>query len=158
MDIDGTPLGVMALFSRNRIMAEEDLLLEGIAHVTSQALHSAQADAALRQSEEHFRQLAEQSSDAIWFVSVDPEHILYVNPVMEKVWGLPAERFYQDASAWTKAIHSEDQRRFHKAWEACLQGRSPRFEAEYRIVQPDGFHGVSAGLWHRPRRRLRQAG
>ncbi len=96
------------------------------------------AEKALLESEERFRQFTDQSSEAIWFAEVNPERILFVNRMVEKVWGLPAEHFYQDAGIWAKAIHPEDQARVHEAWAACIQGRVPRYEAEYRVVRPDG--------------------
>jgi len=99
---------------------------------------SRQAEEELRDSEERFRQLAEHSSEVFWFVRLNPERILYISPAVEKIWGLPAERFYGEPRLWMASIHPDDQARVQEAWEACLKGRSPRFEAEYRVVQPDG--------------------
>ncbi|MEK7677340.1 MAG: PAS domain S-box protein [Verrucomicrobiota bacterium] len=97
-----------------------------------------QAAAALAESEDRFRQLAEQSNDGFWFVAPNPERVLYVSPAVEKLWGLPAERFYQDTRAWLTAIHPDDQPRVHAAWQAFLNGQSSRIEEEYRVVRPDG--------------------
>jgi PAS domain S-box-containing protein len=93
---------------------------------------------ALAESEERFRQLAEQSSEVFWFVGLNPERILYVSPAVEKIWGLPVGRFYQDARAWVTSIHSDDQARVHNAFEAVLSGHAARFETEYRVIRPDG--------------------
>jgi PAS domain S-box-containing protein len=92
----------------------------------------------LHESEERFRQLAEQSHEGFWFVAVSPRRVLYVSPAMEKIWDLPAERFYDDADAALAAIHPADQPHVRDAWEACLQGESPRYEAEYRVIRQDG--------------------
>lgn len=97
-----------------------------------------QAESSLRESEERFRQLAEHSSEGFWFVALHPQRILYVSPAVEKIWGLPATSFYEDPRVGLAAIHSDDQTRVLQAWEACLQGQSPRFEAEYRVLRPDG--------------------
>ncbi|MFA5907274.1 MAG: response regulator [Vicinamibacterales bacterium] len=93
---------------------------------------------ALRESEERFRQLAQHSSEVVWFISLNPERTLYVSPAVEKVWGLPADRFYADAGTWAAAIHPEDRSRVQAAFEACARGQAPRFEEEYQIVRPDG--------------------
>ena len=93
---------------------------------------------ALRESEERFRQLAQHSSEVVWFISLNPERTLYVSPAVEKVWGLPADRFYADAGTWTAAIHPEDRSRVQAAFQACARGQAPRFDEEYKIVQPDG--------------------
>src|SRR5580693_7251815 len=56
----------------------------------------------LRESEERFRTLAEQSSEVFWFVGLNPERILYVSPAVKKIWGQPAGRFYEDSRTWIK--------------------------------------------------------
>jgi len=95
-------------------------------------------EAKLRESEERFQQLAEKSSEGFWFVAVNPQRVLYVSPGMERIWGLPAERFYEDATILVAAIHSNDQSHVRESWDACLRGKSPQFETEYRVVRPDG--------------------
>lgn len=107
-------------------------------HEAGQQRKSRQAEEELRDSEERFRQLAEHSSEVFWFVGVNPERILYISPSVENVWGLPAGRFYHDARAWMMGVHPDDQARVKAGWEACLRGQSPRFEAEYRVIQPNG--------------------
>ncbi len=97
-----------------------------------------QAEAKLRESEERFRQLAEQSSEGFWFAAAHPERITYVSPAFEKISGVPANLLYQDARAWLAVIHPEDGQRVETAYEAALTGRATRFEAEYRVVLPDG--------------------
>ena len=61
---DGAPLGVLALFSRRVITAEEDLLLEGIAHATSLVLRSARAEEALRM----FQFASDHAADMIFWL------------------------------------------------------------------------------------------
>ena len=68
-----------------------------------------EAEAKLRESEERFRQLAEQSSEGFWFVALNPEQILYVSPAVETIWGLPAERLYQDSRLWMGSVHADDE-------------------------------------------------
>ncbi len=97
-----------------------------------------QMDAKLRESEERFRLLAEQSNEGFWFVALNPERISYVSPAVEKIWGLSAESFYQDSRIGMGAIHPDDRTRITGAWEAWAKGQAPRFEEECRIVQPDG--------------------
>jgi len=95
-----------------------------------------QMDAKLRESEERFRLLAEQSSDGFWFIGLNPERILYVSPAAEKIWGLSAERFYQDSRVWLGVVHADDQARMREVRKTSAKGE--RFEEECRVVQPDG--------------------
>lgn len=62
---DGTPLGVIALFSRHPIQPEEDTMLEGIVHSVSMAVRTAQVEEDLRKNEEFTRRVIESSSDCI---------------------------------------------------------------------------------------------
>jgi PAS domain S-box-containing protein len=97
-----------------------------------------QAEAKLRESEERFQQLAAKSSEGFWFVAVNPLRILYVSPGLERIWGLPASKFYEDPGKLAVSIHSKDQSRVRDAWGACFAGRSSQFEIEYRVLRPDG--------------------
>lgn len=65
--------------------------------------HRKQIETKLRESEERFRQLAEQSREGFWFISLHPERVDYVGPAVEEIWGLPEERFYQDPRTWVTA-------------------------------------------------------
>lgn len=96
-----------------------------------------QAEENLRDSEERFRQLAEQSSEGFWFVGLNPERILYISPALEKIWAQPAERYYEEPRAWCDHVHPDDRGTVFAAWNSFIEGRSDRFEAEFRIVHPD---------------------
>src|SRR5580658_1025997 len=107
-------------------------LNENLEHLVTQRTEE------LRESEERFRTLAEQSSEVFWFVGLNPERTVYVSPAVEKIWGLPAARFYEDSRTWIKSLHCEDQARVSQAYEAATSGQSARFETEYRVLRPDG--------------------
>ncbi|MGZ4962153.1 MAG: ATP-binding response regulator [Limisphaerales bacterium] len=97
-----------------------------------------QSESELRESEERFRQLAQHSSEVFWFSSIHPEKLLFVSPAVEKIWGQPAQHFYEDIGAAWKAVHIEDQGRVREAWQSCVAGNAARFEEEYRVVQANG--------------------
>ena len=97
-----------------------------------------ETQAALRASEARFLQLAEHSDEVFRFATLDPERITFVSPSVEKIWGWPAARFYEDARLWERAIHPGDQPRVHAAYEAVLAGQAAQFTEEYRVVRPDG--------------------
>jgi two-component system, cell cycle sensor histidine kinase and response regulator CckA len=67
VDSNGVPIGVLAVFSKQPILAEEDLLLEGIAHATAQVLRSTRAEAALSYERDLWRTLLDNSPDFIYF-------------------------------------------------------------------------------------------
>ncbi|MFN2621627.1 MAG: response regulator [Chthoniobacterales bacterium] len=95
------------------------------------------AQQALHESEERFRQLAEQSTDGFWFMELEPRRFTYVSPAMTVIWGVVAERFYQEPRAWVSAIHPEDRTRVEETFEAWLSGTDASLLQEYRVVRPD---------------------
>ncbi len=101
-----------------------------------------QAALALAESDERFRQLAEQSSEVFWFVSLNPQRVTYLSPAVEKVLGLSADQIYKNGDVWMEAIHPDDQESVRAAWKACLLGLAPRFESEYRIIRKDRSVGL----------------
>jgi len=93
------------------------------------------AEERLRQSEERFRDLAENINEVFWLVGADFESVIYVSSAFETIWGRSCESLCTKAQVWTDAIHPED--RLH-----VLEARKARkvvgYELEYRIVRPDG--------------------
>ena len=92
------------------------------------------AERRLRESEERFRQMAE-NIDAVFYV-VDPDlrRTQYVSPAYERVWGRSCQSLYDDPASFMDAIHPDDR-------EAAVRTiTDPRREGEieYRIVRPDG--------------------
>lgn len=92
------------------------------------------AEEALRESEERFRQLAENIREVFWLRSPDLRQLLYVSPLCEKVCGkLPEESFAQGIDL--DVVHPEDRERVAKLFRKCA---GQEFEIEYRISTKDG--------------------
>ena len=93
------------------------------------------AEAALRSSEERFRQLAENIHEVFWMSALENASILYVSPAYEQIWGRSCESLYEHPKNWLEAIHPIDRSRIITALEKRQQGD---YDEEYRIVRPDG--------------------
>lgn len=96
------------------------------------------AEIALRESQLRFQQLADQSSEIFWFASLEPEQVIYVSPAVERIWGLPVERFYADPHLWLASVHPEDRPRVSAAYDAWIKGVLSGFDEEFRVIRPDG--------------------
>lgn len=94
------------------------------------------AEAALRESEERFRQLAETIHDIFWLVNPMENKTVYVSPAYDKIWGRSREDLYTRRFAWLDGIHPEDRERVIQA--ASVDSTMSGYEVEYRIVRPDG--------------------
>src|SRR5205814_22575 len=95
-----------------------------------------QAEAALRESELRFRQLAENSSEVFWVFSPTGEELFYVSPAYEQIWGWARQNIYEDPKQWFKNILEEDRPAVAKALSELSQGTN--YDLEYRIRHHNG--------------------
>lgn len=95
-----------------------------------------QAEKALRESEECFRQLAENIQDSFWLLSTEFNGILYISPAYEQIWGRATAELYANSQNWIEWVHSEDRHLLIDAHPRVLAGESTN--CEYRILRPDG--------------------
>ena len=109
--------------------------LELIANVNA-LLRLREAQSALLENEERFRQMAENIADVFWIFDPQDRQLLYVSPAYEKIWGRTAARLYENFFAWMESVHVDDRERVRAAFEGLLLFQS--YEQEYRLVMPDG--------------------
>ena len=95
-----------------------------------------QAEEALRESEDRFRQLAENIREVFWMTDPQKDRILYVSPAYEEIWGRATESLYESPRSWLDAIHPSDRARVLDA--ALTKQVSGNYDEEYRVVRPDG--------------------
>ncbi|MEO6446463.1 MAG: PAS domain S-box protein [Gemmatimonadaceae bacterium] len=95
-----------------------------------------EAELALRDSEERFRQLAENIREVFWMREVDTDRLLYVSPGFERFWGISCDVLLASPGLWLDAIHPDDRRRVEQAIAAARGGAE--YDEEYRIHRPDG--------------------
>src|SRR5438477_4077836 len=95
-----------------------------------------QAEAALRESELRFRQLAENISEVFWVSSPTGEELFYVSPAYEQIWGWPRQTIYEDPKQWFKNILEEDRPPVAKSLSELSEGTN--YDLEYRIRHHNG--------------------
>ena len=94
------------------------------------------AEKALHESEQRFRQLAENLREVFWLSSLDGRQIYFINPAYEEIWGRSRESLIAQPESWLDAVHGEDREEVLANFEK--QSRGEFVEYEYRIVRPDG--------------------
>ncbi len=93
------------------------------------------AQAALRESEERFRQLAENIRDVFFLIDANDQRVLYVSPAYEEIWNESCASLYENIDAWRDAIHPADRERVTRSYEERIRSG---LDYEYRIVRKDG--------------------
>jgi PAS domain S-box-containing protein len=95
--------------------------------------------AALQESEERFRCLADSIPEVIWITQLEPERVLYASPSFERIWGRPLAELYRNPRLWTETIHPDDRGRVENTFGRWIAGDDVDYhDVEFRIVQPNG--------------------
>ncbi|OJY66666.1 MAG: hypothetical protein BGP12_15375 [Rhodospirillales bacterium 70-18] len=95
-----------------------------------------QVELSLRESEERFRQLAENIREVFWIIDPASRQVLYVSPAYETIWGRSCDSLRQRPEDWLEAIDPEDRRRVQAR--VARQSAGEEYDETYRIVRPDG--------------------
>ncbi|GAB4020194.1 hypothetical protein GCM10028808_60520 [Spirosoma migulaei] len=94
------------------------------------------AEEALRESEQRFREIAENVDEVFWIHSADPFRLLYINPAYERIWNRTRQSIYDDPTSFMEGILEEDRpamAAFFQSYRAGQEG-----QLEYRLRRPDG--------------------
>ncbi|MBW4478425.1 MAG: response regulator [Tolypothrix brevis GSE-NOS-MK-07-07A] len=91
---------------------------------------------ALRDSEERFRQLAENIDAVFWIREIPENRVSYVSPAYERLWGLNPQELYAGQQSWVDRIHPEDRESTDRAFHE--KASTGQFDQEYRIILLDG--------------------
>lgn len=92
----------------------------------------------LTESENRFRQMADNINAVFWIFSADWNEIIYVSPGYEKIWGLPRNTLYANAHSWLDSVHPDDRKMVldEIRQKTPPEAANPAFH-EYRIIRPD---------------------
>jgi PAS domain S-box-containing protein len=91
----------------------------------------------LVRSRERFELAVAGSSDGIWDWDIDSGR-MYFSPRWKSMIGFEDEEFENTFSRWEEQLHPEDRARVLHVLKDYLEGRSPVFEAEFRLRHKDG--------------------
>lgn len=95
-----------------------------------------QAEAALRESDERFRQMACCIREIYWLLDVETKRIIYANEAYESITGRSLASLLANPNSYQEMIHLEDRVRFLTRLNQAA--RTGELDEEVRIVRPDG--------------------
>jgi PAS domain S-box-containing protein len=90
---------------------------------------------ALRETEERFRQLADNIHEIFWMMD-DRERMIYISPAYEEASGRTRQALYEQPRSWADVIHPDDRDKMLQTVAQYRHGTFP--EVEFRVVRPDG--------------------
>ncbi len=118
------------------------LLLLGsltVAELARQLGRVGAGERALRESEERYALAMEGANEGHWDWDIRSDR-LFLSPQMKVLGGLTVETEIASRDAWRQQIHihPDDRARFERTMREHIEGRSQRFECEYRVQHPNG--------------------
>lgn len=145
LSVDGNTIGTFNLYAYQadffdeaeiRLMDELAIDVGFALYVCNREQERQTANQRLIESEQRFRELADTIEECFWIADIANDHMLYVSPAYEKLWGLSCQSLYENPDSWRYAIHPEDRERVlaAKADRSTTGGR----QIEYRITRPNG--------------------
>lgn len=103
------------------------------------------AKLALLESEQRFREIAENVNEIFWSRAGDEKKFLYVNPAYERITGHPCRRLYEDPTSFLQNVAEEDRPALLQLFEAEI---ADEYSTEFRIKVKDGtFHWFLARIF-----------
>ena len=93
------------------------------------------AEAALRESEEQFKQLAGNIPQVFWITDTRLRKTIYLSPAASGMTGRPMEELYANPRALVRAVHPEDRRRVYLARKTAFR---EGYDETFRVIRPDG--------------------
>ncbi len=91
---------------------------------------------ALSESEQQFRELAENIRETFWMVNAQSGKFLYVSPAFYALWGITSEALLNDPEQWFNNIHPEDRPEARAGKAKQFNGQSA--DLEYRVQSQNG--------------------
>ncbi len=109
--------------------------IKGVVIIFRDITERHQVERAQKESEERFRQLADNINDVFWIFEPEGPKIVYVSPAYESLWGRSCRSLYARPMSYIESIHPEDRDSALQAHQRLENGDATA--VEYRIVRPD---------------------
>ncbi len=130
----GKNIGALHLadFKPDLLSPELISFLESVTMLIGEAVSRFKTEEAITESEERFRQLADNIPEVFWISDAAQSEIIYVSDAYQIIFGRSTKSLYKDFGSWLKAVHPEDRKLLTGSMSKAAYGNN----IEYRIIQP----------------------
>ena len=94
-----------------------------------------EAERALRESDERYRQMADNIQEVYWMLEAGSKHIISINPAYETITGRSLATLRDNPTSYQELFHPEDRVRVLTRLEEA--GETGQIDEEFRIIRPD---------------------
>jgi PAS domain S-box-containing protein len=95
-----------------------------------------QAKSVFEDSEQEFRQMADNSQEIFWVIDAETKKATFVNPAYETITGRSCRSLVENPSSYADVIHPDDRGPVLARLDEAV--RTGSFDERFRIVKPDG--------------------
>jgi PAS domain S-box-containing protein len=94
-----------------------------------------EAETALRESDERYRQMAANIQEIFWMIDAASKHVISVNEAFETITGRSLDTLRDNPTSYQELFHPEDRIRVLTRLEEA--GETGQINEEFRIIRPD---------------------
>ncbi len=102
-----------------------------------ESIERKRAEDALRESQERYALATRAATVGVWDWNVQTGKF-YLDPNIKAILGYSDEEIPNDLDVWATYIHPEDKQAVMETFQAHLEGKTPKFVYEHRMVHRDG--------------------
>ncbi len=148
----GEIYGILGIKTVKDPNSEEIGILEEIANELAYSLHKLRVEQLRKEKEEELTEREERlelalwsTGDGLWDWNLEDEEAYYSDQWIEML-GFDIDEIDRDIEMWRDLIHPDHKKGVEKSIERHLEGKSPHYEAEYKIRKKSGEY-----IWVRDR-------
>ena len=96
-----------------------------------------QAEKALQSSQKRYKLATSAAKVGVWDWNVKTGEF-YIDPIIKNILGYTDEEIPNDIEVLQNYVHKDDKESVIKAAQACLEGKTPEYVFEHRMIHKDG--------------------